>query len=125
MKVSEHLAGMHKTAHAHHTQMVAAHEKVMEKIAGEEGGAHHVSFHKSAVASHQQMADYHEGAMEECQKAAAASDLAKANALVPDNVHGIIRNFPSVTAIPRAGQRQIEKTAVDPAIDFILAEIQD
>jgi hypothetical protein len=121
MKVSEHLAGFHKAAHGHHTAMVKAHEKVMEKIAGEEDGAHHVSFHKSAVASHQRMADYHEGAMEECQKAVTASDLAKSNMLVPDNVRGVNTNFPGVTPITRAGQREIARTEVPLEFEKMLA----
>ncbi len=154
MKVSEHLAAMHKAAHGHHTEMIAAHETALKKAADMEDGDHHVKFHKAAIASHQQMVDFHEGALEECQKAAAASggathvetianrgghlagsalatgDLdgprtSKAMDMVPDNVRGIVPNFPGITAIPRAGQRPLDKVAVDPELEFLVSGMED
>jgi hypothetical protein len=91
--------------------MIAAHEAAFTKAKDMEDGNHHVKFHKSTLASHQQMADYHVGAIKECQKAAAASDLAKSNAPVPDRVLAFPRDF-RVTAIPRAGAPDMQKTEV-------------
>jgi hypothetical protein len=121
MKVSEHLGEFHKAAADHHTQMIGAHEAALTKAKDmKEGGEHLTAFHKSAIASHQTMADYHEAAMEECSKAIAASDLAK-NRIVPDGVRGIIPNAPGVIAVPRAGQRQLDKTVVDTELEGVLA----
>ena len=121
MKVSQHLESFHKAAVQHHTQMVQAHEKVMEKIAGEEESAPHASFHKSAAASHQQMLDFHSAALEDCTKAVTDS-LQKADALVPDRVSAFPREFSTtVTPVLRAGQRQIEKSAVAPEFEALVA----
>ena len=125
MKVSEHLASMHKAAHGHHAQMIAAHEMALKKAQDMEDGAHYVKFHKTAIASHQQMADYHEAAMEECTKAAAASDLAKQQQLVPDRISNLVPDYPSVRAVPRTGQRLIEKSEVPTELDFVVEAIQD
>jgi hypothetical protein len=101
--------------------MVQAHEKVMEKIAGEEESAPHASFHKSAAASHQQMLDFHSAALEDCAKAVTDS-LHKAEAIVPDRVSAFPREFSTtVTPVLRAGQRQIEKSAVAPEFEHLVA----
>jgi hypothetical protein len=117
LKVSEHLSEFHKAATKHHGEMVDAHTAAM----GKAQDSSMTAFHKSAVASHEKMKDFHTDALEECQKATAASDLAKSNMLVPDNVRGIITHFPGVTAVPRAGQRPIEKSEVDPELEKIVS----
>jgi hypothetical protein len=64
-------------------------------------------------------ATYHKAAMEECSKATgdefskgASDDLVKRiaaleNTVIPTNVHAVIPNRPGITAVPRAGQREI------------------
>jgi hypothetical protein len=64
-------------------------------------------------------ATYHRAAMEECSKATgdefskgASDDLVKRiaaleNTVIPTNVHAVIPNRPGITAVPRAGQREI------------------
>jgi hypothetical protein len=122
MKVSQHLEAFHKAAVQHHTQMVQAHEKVMEKIAGEEEGAPHVSFHKSAAASHQQMLDFHSAALEDCAKVIADSlHKADMDMIVPDRVSAFPREFSTtVTPVLRAGQPHIEKS-VAPEFEHLVS----
>jgi hypothetical protein len=124
MKVSEHLATFHKAAHGHHTQMIAAHETALKKAQDMEEGEHHVKFHKTAIANHQEMAGFHEGAMEDCQKAVAAADLAKQHQLVPDGIRGIVPDRPTITPVPRYGQREMSKADVPPEFAH-LVEIDD
>jgi hypothetical protein len=122
-----------------HEAAITAHEDAMEeaetqKAHGSEA-THHIAFHKAAIKSHKAAIESHQSAIgsheimkaryedgvQECSKAIAADNLEKANRLVPDNVHGIIPNYPGVTAVPRAGQRQIEKTEVPLELQKVLA----
>ena len=40
------------------------------------------------------------------------------NKIVPDNVRGMIPNFPSITAVPRTGQRQLNQDKVEVPLEF-------
>ena len=90
-KVSQHLAGFHKTAAAHHDEMSIAHRALSESFAkcasmskvkqADESAAELLQgcadAHSHAAKSHDAQAEYHKEAMAACSKAIEAGDVQK------------------------------------------------
>lgn len=110
-KVSDHLLATHKAAHAHHTEMIAAHETALDKAAAvEPKDGPHSTFHKTAIASHTKMRDHHATQIADCEKAVVAS-LEKVMPL-PTGLTTLAPSRPRVTAVPRHGSPAIPANAV-------------
>ena len=118
---SEHLYNFHKAAHAHHSEMIAAHRTALEKAAAmEPAGGPHTTFHKSAIASHERMQAHHASAMEECSKAM-AGEFEKSPQLMPTQVSTV---YPAtaVRAVPRNGAPAMP---TPPAVDLEFQKLVD
>jgi hypothetical protein len=117
--VKQHLMKAHQTIAEHHRAMSKCHGDAMGKSVA--GDAMH-NFHKAAAAVHDQAAEQHDAMCQECEKAI-ASDM---NKVVPTNVSAVVPTYPGVTAVPRAGQREIpEKANVDPQFAKIVVVDED
>jgi hypothetical protein len=123
-KVSEHLAGFHKTAAAHHAEMSVSHRALSEHFAkcasmskvkqADESASDLLQAcadaHSHAANSHDAQAEYHKSAMEACQKAQQAADLEK-NRVEPTRVSGVAPDRTgTLTAVPRTGARPMPVT---------------
>jgi hypothetical protein len=128
--VKSHLQEFHNKgaefnkAHAdHHRKMSEHHAGLSEAQDGEVA-----KLHKHMAKAHTDMAELCDEHAAHCEEMSSLIDsMTKAagmnsDALVPDNVRGIITHFPGVTAVPRAGQRAIpEQTEVPPEFEKLLA----
>jgi hypothetical protein len=93
-----------------HSEMSKCHTAAMGKSAEPE-------FHKAAAA-------VHDAFKEACAKAA-SDELEKARSqVVPTRVSAVTPTPPGVTAVPRAGQRQLGKT-VDPEFASLVSSGDD
>ena len=132
MTVREHLKELHKNAAAHHSfkekhhLSLATHYGKLAKMHKADGvdtaGVYEgvSSEHAGLADHHAAQAEFHTGQMEECEKAV-ASEL---NKLIPDRISGV--TFPAFgsRAVPRTGQRDIEKPYV-PLEFRSLVEVED
>ncbi len=121
MTTREHLTAFHKLAAGHHTEMAEQHKKAagLFSKAANDRDAQMCECHKAMQASHEACAEYHQS----MTKSLAVEDLAKADQIVPDHVRAINTGFPGVTAVPRAGQREVK---ADVPIEFAdLVKISD
>jgi len=118
-------AAHHEAKSEHHAAMAAHHTELSKLHKGMDGGkdvskthAAMANQHTKSAAAHGAMAEYHGEQMEMCQKATDVLDLSKrdGDAIRPDNVHGIIRDFgPGITMSPRNGAPTAAQVAkVDP-----------
>jgi hypothetical protein len=120
-KVSEVLEQGHQHGSEFHHTMAKAHA---DAAAGEEKGTSRLAFHKAAAAAHAKYAAGHDALVEECQKAVSATDLGKANRVVPSQVHGAIPSVPRMVARP--GQPAPGSvTKVDIEAERILPDTED
>jgi hypothetical protein len=122
-KVSQHLAGFHKTAAAHHAEMAVSHRTLsehfekcasMSKVKQADESAAELlqgcaDAHSHAANSHDAQAEYHQKAMEACSKAIEASDLEKSD--MEPLPAGLSRVAPertsTIRAVPRTGAPQV------------------
>jgi hypothetical protein len=96
MTMKEHLARTHAAIAEHHRAMAKCHSEAMGKAADAQR-----TFHKTAQAHHEAAAEEHDGLCQECEKAAAAEELAK-NQVVPSRVSAVAPP-PNLRSIPRFG----------------------
>jgi hypothetical protein len=131
--VKAHLKATHSALSKFHTAMSAHHEKIslhhsyLAKLDDGEVATHHEHIskaHAAAAGAHANFASEMDDSVELCDSVVKASAM-NSDAIVPDRVSGVVRDYPGVTAVARAGQRQIEKSMVDPRIDFVIQEIED
>jgi hypothetical protein len=132
MTVREHLKELHKNAAAHHSfkekhhRSLATHYGKLAKMHKAEdvdtaGIYEGVSSEHAGLADHHAaQAEFHSGQMEECEKAV-ASEL---NKLIPDRISGVTPPAFGSRAVPRTGQREIEKPNV-PLEFRSLVEVED
>jgi hypothetical protein len=134
------LAGGHRATAEHHRTMSKCHGTAMGKAVA--GDPQHM-FHKSAKEAHDAAAEdqdrraaYHDQMAEDCEEAkkvAGDGDLSKGagdllkrlevveSTVIPLRVHGVTPNAPGVTAVPRAGSRQMpEKPNVPIAFEKLV-----
>jgi hypothetical protein len=127
------IAGGHRAAAAMHRTFSKCHDAAMQKTTKDD--PQH-AFHKSAKEAHDaaatdqdQRADYHDAMGEKCEQAkkiAGDQDLSKGSSdilrrleliegtIIPTKVSAVVPNAPGVTAVPRAGQRQVNGKANVP-----------
>jgi len=110
----QHLTEFHEAAASHHLAMAKSHKK-LAALFGKTESDHDKTLceeHKAMSASHTTMGEFHT----KCAKAIGVEDLSKADQLVPDKVSAVITGFPK--AVPRAGQRPLDKAAENVPIEF-------
>jgi hypothetical protein len=87
MSVREHLANLHKTSAAFHTQAAGHHAALAECFGKskttDNGHALFQEHHNALSKLHSSHADWHSEQQEKCSKASDAADLEKANRVMP------------------------------------------
>jgi hypothetical protein len=127
-RLSEHLAGFHKHAAAHHETLAKCYGKIagVQKSAKSEMKPDEQSslaecLNKIAE-THEAASEYHKAALEECTKATEAGDLEKRrreDEVEPLRVSAVVPDRPTIQAVPRTGGKPMPVAShVEAPLDF-------
>jgi hypothetical protein len=111
------LGKFHKSMAEHHTK-ISEHHGHLAKLQSGDVADHHNQIskaHAAAAQTHADFADFNDDAMELCNSMTKAIGM-NPDAIVPDRVSSII-------PIPRAGQREFDKSFVPVELDDIIPAI--
>jgi hypothetical protein len=122
--MKNHLADFHKRASEHHANMAGHFQRIAKCVEKTEAANGSGKETLSAMADeHVAMSEYHSAACDKCAKAA-ASDLEKANQVMPTRVSAIAPTAPA-RAVPRFGQPETPAAAAVPYQFAKLVEIDE